>query len=62
MTRMVEALESRELFSVAVAEPTITPVDSAGTTDVVVEKKKTPPKLSITCSNGTHIPDVVLTM
>jgi hypothetical protein len=61
MTRMVEALESRELFSVTVADPTATPVYPAGTTDVVVEKK-TPPKITTTCSNGTHIPDAVLTM
>ena len=49
MTRMMETLESREMFSVVAAEPTTLPVGTAAPTDVVVEKKATPVLLAAAC-------------
>jgi type VI protein secretion system component Hcp len=69
MARMMEALESRQMFSVSVAdatalpaEPTGVAVDPSASTDVVVEKKvRSSPVLMQVCATGQHIREATIT-
>ena len=66
MTRMMETLESREMFSVTALEPAVDPAappaDTSATTDVVVVDKtvKSSPRLFQYCASGKHYPTVTL--
>ena len=69
MARMMETLESRQMFSVAVLEPAALPaeptggtVDPSGSTDIVVEKKvRSSPVLMQVCATGQHIREATIT-
>jgi type VI protein secretion system component Hcp len=68
MTRMMETLESREMFSVAPVEPTALPADTSatpsGSTEVVVEKKSGGSSATLfqACSSGEHYAKVKVTL
>ena len=65
MAKMMEGLEPRQLFSVALAESTESPVDTAATTEeaVVVEKTaSSSTRLVTTCAKGKHFPTATITM
>ena len=61
MTRMMESLECREMFSVAPADPTVLPAETGAPTEVVVvEKTTTATTLARHCCTGQHFPSVKL--
>ena len=65
MAKMMESLEPRQLFSVALAEPTEFSVDTAPTTEeaVVVEKTaSSSTRLATACVKGQHFPTATITM
>lgn len=67
MTRMMETLESRQMFSVAIAEPTELPADTTAYVDVsastedVMAKKRSSPVLMTACATGQHFKSAVIT-
>ena len=64
MTRMMETLESRQMFSAAPVEPIAPPADtSAPTEDVVSEKTGTSGAMLFkNCCAGSHYKNVVIDM
>ena len=61
MTKMMEMLESREMFSVSTVDPTVLPAETVPSTDVVVvEKTSTSTTLARHCCTGQHFPAVTL--
>ena len=65
MTKMMESLEPRQLFSVALAEPTAFAADSMATPEeaVVVEKTASSgTRLVTACAKGKHFPTATITM
>ena len=70
MTRMMETLEFRQMFSITAVEPTLEPAalpaDTSATavtvSDIVVTKPvdKSSPKLFLFCASGQHYPTVKL--
>ena len=67
MTRMMETLESRQMFSVAIAEPTELPadtsayVDASASTEDVMARKRSSPVLMRACATGEHLKSAILT-
>ena len=68
MARMMETLESRQMFSVATdaavlpAEPTVTTADVAPTeVDLAKKTRKSSPVLMQSCATGVHLKEVVIT-
>ena len=64
MTQMMETLASRQMFSVAPAEPTALPVDTSARTEVVMSKKvaNSGSKLVAACCTGKAFPKVEIQM
>ena len=65
MTRMMETLESRQMYSVTAVEPVVepaaVPADTSATGDVVVDKTVTSSlTLAARCCTGQHYPSVKL--
>ena len=68
MARMMETLESRQMFSVATdaaalpAEPTVTTVEVAPTeVDLARKINKSSPVLMQACATGVHFKEAVIT-
>jgi type VI protein secretion system component Hcp len=69
MARMMETLESRQMFSVATdaavlpAEPTLTTVDVAPTeVDLAKKTGKSSPVLTQACCTGVHFKEGLITV
>jgi hypothetical protein len=67
MTKMMETLESRQMFSVSAVEPaalpgepTVVSVDTADTEVVVAKGTKPASALMIHCCSGQHIKEGVV--
>ena len=64
MTQMMETLESRQMFSVALAvEPTALPADTSAPPEVVVSEKvaASAPNLFKYCAGGKHLKEAMIT-
>ena len=65
MAKMMETLESRQMFSVALAEPTDLSADAVASSEEVVVAGKTADsgtRLVTACVKGKHFPTATITM